>query len=119
MEETKIKWYDKDYICCYNNTDVFTEEEIKILTEDDKMFVRDALYRQDLLNIFCLEIFDDDKILFTVRRIFESVKNEKIIQTLIDSVQEIQFQEDNLLKFMSLFSYEHLYKTHQIISNLI
>ena len=108
-----MEWYDKNYVCCYNNEDVFTEEENNILTENDKTFVRDVLYRQDLLNIFCLENFEDEIILSSVSRIFELVKNEPTIRTLINSINEKE--EDSLLMFMTLFSFENLHKNHPII----
>jgi hypothetical protein len=108
-----MEWYNKNYVCCYNNEDVFTKEENNILTENDKTFVRDVLYRQDLLNIFNLENFEDEIILSSVSRIFELVKNEQTIQTLINSINE---EEDSLLMFMTLFSFENLHKIHPLIS---
>ena len=44
--------YNTKYVCSYNDSDVFLESEIKILNEHEKQFVRDALYRRDLCNIF-------------------------------------------------------------------
>jgi hypothetical protein len=113
----ETNWYDKSYVCCYNNTDVFTEEENNLLTERDKLFVRDVLYRQDLLNIFYLETFDDALILSSVSRIFELVKNNIIIQTLIKSI--VFLNEDELVRFMTLFSFERLHETHSIIKKCL
>jgi len=112
MEETK--WYNTKYVCCYNKQDVFTEEENNLLTENDKTFVRDVLYRQDLLNIFNLDNFEDEIILSSVSRIFELVKHDETIQKLI-----INKEEDSFFTFMTLFSFENLYKTHLLICNCI
>lgn len=109
-----LEMYDRNYICCYHNTDLFTEEEEQILTDYDKMFVRDALYRQDLLNIFCLESFDDELVLLSVKQIFELVKKEKIIQRLIE-IGDYDDDDELLLKFMLLFSFDNLYKSHPLL----
>ena len=47
-----MNFYNTKYICTYNNSDVFLESELEILSEHEKTFVRDALYRRDICNIF-------------------------------------------------------------------
>jgi hypothetical protein len=49
--------YNTKYVCSYNDSDVFLESELEVLIEDEKQFVRDALYRRDLCNIFKIDIF--------------------------------------------------------------
>ena len=53
--------YNTSYICKYNNNILSKEEEDK-LNENEKYFVTDSLYRNDVLNIFRLEEFDEEKI---------------------------------------------------------
>ena len=48
--------YNTNYICKYNNH-VLSQEEQGKLSENDKYFVNDSLYRNDILNIFNLEEF--------------------------------------------------------------
>ena len=44
--------YNTKYICTYNSDDIFLETDL--LTDEEKEFIRDELYREDLLNIFIM-----------------------------------------------------------------
>ena len=49
--------YNTKVICTYNTPDVFSVDDN--INEEEKGFVRDTLYRQELLNILGIEDFND------------------------------------------------------------
>jgi hypothetical protein len=55
--------YNTKYLCSYNDSDIFLQSEIEILNDTEKQFVRDALYRRDICNIFNIhdQCFDEKK----------------------------------------------------------
>ena len=54
--------YNTKYECRYNSDDVFLESDE--ISNDEKNYVRDILYKEDLMNIFEIdEIFQEKNIL--------------------------------------------------------
>ena len=52
--------YKTDYICTYMDDDVFVETDK--VNDSEKDFIRNCIYRQDLLNIFGLNEFKESVI---------------------------------------------------------
>ena len=76
--------YNTKVICTYNTPEVFLETDY--ITDDDKEFVRQTLYRQELLNILGIEEYDDEEINKVVHDTYEKVKECKEIKECVDIV---------------------------------
>jgi hypothetical protein len=113
--------YNTKYICSYNDSDVFLESEIEILNDDEKQFVRDALYRRDLCNIFKIEdeYFDEKLITNIITALYSNINGEKFLESCITKVSSIFFSNDLELGFLILFSFDYLYLVHPCISEFI
>ena len=48
--------YNTKFVCTYNTPDVFSVDDN--ISDDEKKFVRDVIYRQELLNILGMEDFN-------------------------------------------------------------
>ena len=113
--------YNTKYICNYNNSNIFTEEEEKILNENEKLFVRDVLYRQDFLNIFKLydAEFNDEIVETYIKKLYKLIKNEADLKICMSKLAEKLFSKDLKIGLMILFSIDYLYLIHPCICDFI
>ena len=114
--------YNTKYVCSYNDSDVFLESEIEILNEDEKQFVRDALYRRDICNIFNIhdQCFDEKKISIIISDLYENINGEKFVESCITKISNNFFCNSDLeLGFLILFSFDYLYLVHPCICEYI
>lgn len=109
--------YNTKYICCYNNEDIFNEDDK--ITETDKDFVRDAVYRQDILNIFQLDEFEIDNINDNLKELYEKIKDNERINILLKKFSGIYLSEDPEFGLLLLFSFDFLYLFHPFISEYL
>lgn len=114
--------YNTKYVCSYNDSDVFLESELEVLNDDEKQFVRDALYRQDLCNIFKIEdqCFDEKIINDIISNLYKNINGEKFLESCVTKVSSIFFNNVDLeLGFLILFSFDYLYLLHPCICEYI
>ena len=113
--------YNTKYVCSYNDSDVFLESELEILNEDEKQFIRDALYRRDICNIFNIvdQCFDEKKISNIISALYKNINGEKFLESCISKISNNFFSNDFELGFLILFSFDYLYLLHPCISEFI
>jgi hypothetical protein len=109
--------YNTTVICTYNTPDVFLETDD--ITDDDKEFVRQTLYRQELLDVLGIEEYDEEKIGKVVNDTYERVKECCEIKECIDIVLAYIISTDKIIGFMLLLSYDCLYISHICISEFL
>ena len=109
--------YNTTVICTYNTPEVFLESDD--ITDDEKDFVRQAIYRQELLNILGIDEYDDEEINKVVHDTYEKVKGCCEIKECIDKVLTYIMNTDEEIGFMLLLSYDYLYKSHICISEFL
>ena len=117
-----MEMYNTKYICYYNDSDVFLESEIQILSEDEKQFVRDALYRRDLCNIFKIEdhCFNEKIINDSISNLYKIINGETFVEFCITKFSNNFFCNSDLeLGFLILFSFDYLYLVHPCICEYI
>lgn len=103
--------YNTNYICKYNNNVFSQDEEVK-LSENEKYFVNDSLYRNDILNIFNLEEFDELLINKCIDKIYEKIKNYHDLKPVLKKLAGFFFSEDCELGILLMFSYDYLEHAH-------
>jgi hypothetical protein len=89
------------------------------ITDDDKEFVRQTLYRQELLDVLGIEEYDEEKIGKVVNDTYERVKECCEIKECIDIVLAYIISTDKIIGFMLLLSYDCLYISHICISEFL
>ena len=117
-----MDFYNTKYVCSYNDSDVFLESEIQILSEDEKQFVRDALYRREVCNIFNIEdqLFDEKIITNIICSLYKNINGEKFIELCATKTSNKIFCNSDLeLGFLILFSFDYLYLLHPCICEFI
>jgi flagellin-specific chaperone FliS len=119
-----MDFYNTKYVCSYNDSDVFLESELEVLNEDEKNFVREALYRRDICNIFNIDdhCLDEKKISDNISKLYKIIHGEKFLEyctTKISNKLFCNLDSDLELGFMILFSFNYLYLSHNCISEFI
>jgi hypothetical protein len=105
--------YNTKYICTYNDENVFNEDDK--VSESDKDFIRDALYRQDILNIFELDEFELENININLKELHDKIKNNEDINTILKKYAGIYLSEDTEFGLLLLFSFDFLHLFHPFI----
>ena len=109
--------YDTHYICVYNSPDVFLETDQ--VTNSEREFILDVLYRQDILNIFNMEDYNIDELTAAINELYEKIKiNDKLIKIMIKLAGDISSMDDKL-GLMIMFSFDYLYITHPCICEFL
>ena len=114
--------YNTKYVCSYNDSDVFLESELEVLNDNEKQFVRDALYRRDLCNIFKIEdqCFNEKIINDIISNLYKNINGEKFLESCVLKVSNNFLNSVDLeLGFIILFSFDYLYLLHPCISEFI
>jgi len=116
--------YNTTYDCQYMNPGVFKDWELAILSEEEQLFVRNLLYKQDMMFIFHQEeseFYADEPIHEAVGKLFAIVANACIpelnscMAKLASRVLSTQLE----LGFMMLYSYDYLDLVHPCIGELL
>jgi hypothetical protein len=111
--------YNTKYIITYNDSSVFLESDK--ISEYDKNFIIDALYRNDLLNIFGVEEVDFNENIFDkiINDLYKIVSVEKDFLSLIKTLTSKYMSIDYEFGLMLLFSFDYLFLTHPCICEFI
>ena len=110
--------YNTNYECRYHKDDVFLETDE--VNDQEKDFIRDVLYKEDLMNIFYIEEYDTFD-LFTDKfsDLYQRAKNYEPLYNCIKTLSSELFTEDMECGFYILYSYHYMYITHVCISEYL
>ena len=106
-------FYNTRYVCSYQDSDVFIETDDITATEKD--FIRNCIYRQDLLNIFSMEEFDDSTINEQIAQLHVQIKFYSALNDCMTCLANSINTADSLLGLMVLFSFDYLFLIHPYI----
>ena len=110
---TKGIKYNTKYVCTYLDSDVFIETDD--VNDKERDFIRNCIYRQDILNIFEIDDFELDVINASIETIYDLIKyNSKFVE-----ITKYVGNGDGLMGLTLLFSYEYLHLTHPCICEYI
>ena len=101
----------------YNTSEVFLESDE--ITEDEKGFIRDTLYRQELLNIFGIEEYNEKKIDLSIHKLYKKIQGCNELKDCMTKLASYFMSEEDELGLMILFSYDYMYLTHICISEYL
>jgi translation elongation factor EF-Ts len=120
--------YNTKVVCTYNTPEVFLETDN--ITDDEKTFIRNIIYRQELLNVLDIDNENDyedneEKISEAIKDLYNKVKDYTCLRKCMVKVTEKHLNvgkymtSDEELGMMLLFSYDYMYLTHICISEFI
>lgn len=108
--------YNTQYECRYHRDDVFLETDE--VTEEEKEYVRDILYREDMLNIFCFNDYDD---LFTkfddiISGLYKKVCGSEALRECMRLTAAKLISEDEEFGLCLLFSFSYMHLTYECVA---
>jgi hypothetical protein len=109
--------YNTKVICTYNTTDVFLESDN--ITEKDKEFIRDAIYRQELLDILNITEYNETNMSDSMHQLYEQIKDCNELNECIIKLAGHFNSIDKEFGLMILYSFDYMYLTHICISEFL
>lgn len=111
--------YNTQYKCNYNSPDIFKNLNVENIETEEEYNIREMLYRQDLLYIFDLEEFDDEKINHCIHQIYDKIKDNQDLDALLVKMAALFFSEDKEVGLMALFSFDYFYLLHPCLCDIL
>ena len=109
--------YNTKVVCTYNTSEVFLEEDN--ISNKEKEFIRDAIYRQEFLNILGIENFDDSEMEKSIHELYKKVRDNTFLKDCMVKLTGQFLNIDKEFGLMLMFSYDYMYLTHICISELL
>jgi hypothetical protein len=109
--------YNTKVVCTYNTPDVFSVDDT--VSEEEKDFVRDVIYRQELLNILGMEEFNDSEMERTIHELFKKIRENPFLKECMIKLSGHFLNIDQEIGLMLMFSYDCMYLTHMCISEFL
>jgi len=103
--------YNTKVVCTYHKDDeIFLPTDN--ISEEEKDLIRDSIYRQEFLNIFELEDFDENKLAESMHELFEKIKECKHLNECLEKAAAQFMATDKEFGLQILFSFDFMYLTH-------
>ena len=111
--------YDTKFECRYHKDDVFLETDN--VNDYEKTFIRDILYKEDLLNIFSIDYFNDDFDAFSnvILELYNKIKTCEPLTECMKRMGAKVMSEDLQSGLCILYSYDYMYITHKCVSEYL
>jgi hypothetical protein len=113
--------YDTKFVCTYNTPEVFLDTDN--ISQEEKDFVRDAIYRQELLNVFgideCNETEIDKAMEEAISELYIKVKDCAVLKECMLKLAGNFVITNNFVSLMLLYSYDYMYLTHICVSEFL
>lgn len=110
--------YNTKVVCTYNTSDVFLEEDVNV-SKEEKDFVRDVIYRQEILNILGIQDYDDSEMEKSIHELYKKVSDNTFLKECMVKLTEQFLNIDTEFGLMIMFSYDYMYLTHICISEFL
>ena len=108
--------YDTKFVCTYHTPEVFLDTDN--VTEDEKEFIRNTIYRQELLYILGMDEYNEAQINTAMNEIYNKAKENDELKKCMNKLAGQFMKADEEFGLMLLFSYDYMYLTHICISEL-
>jgi len=110
--------YNTKVVCTYHKDDeIFLPTDN--ISEEEKDLIRDSIYRQEFLNIFELDDFDEEKIEKYIYELFEKIKECKPLRECMEKAAGQFISNDKEFGLYILFSFDYMYLTNICISEYL
>ena len=109
--------YNTKIVCTYNAPDVFIETDNISQKEED--FVRDAIYRQELLNIFGMDVYNETEMDKAFLELYKKVEKYDVLEEYMLKLAGNFMTDSKEHGLMLMYSYDYMYLTHICISEFL
>lgn len=111
--------YNTKFECRYYKDDVILDTDC--VTETEIYFIRNYLYKEDLLNIFNIDYDDIDEVFEnSISELYEKIKECQALKELMEkTAAKIIFSTDIKKGLCILYCYDYMYITHRCVSEYL
>ena len=110
--------YNTKFECRYYKDDVFLETDN--VTYDEKDFIRNILYREDVLNIFLIDFNDDFEVFNNaINTLYDKIKFFLPFKECMKKMATMIMSEDEQAGLLLMYSYDYMYITHKCVSEYL
>lgn len=109
--------YNTKVVCTYHTDEVFLETDE--ITDEERYFVRDAIYRQEVLDILGMEDYNEKEMTRTIKELYDRVQPSREITECALKLARHFMSTDAEFGLMILFAYDYMYLTHNCISEYL
>ena len=109
--------YNTKVNCTYNDAHIFLDTDD--INESDKEFIRDTIYRQELLNILGIVDFNDIEMEKGINNLYEKIKHCDDLKECMLKTASRFISDDAEFGLMILFAYDYMYLTHICVSEYL
>jgi len=109
--------YNTKILCTYHSSDVFINSDE--LSDSDMDFIRNTIYRQELLNILNIEEFNENEINIALHELYEKIKDSTELIECMRKLAGHFTSTDEEFGLMILFAFDYMYLTHICVSELL
>jgi hypothetical protein len=110
--------YYTKYMCRYKNDNVFLETDN--VSDAEKEYIRNILYKEDLLNIFDISYNDEiDKFNDAISNLYEKIKNNNFFKECMTKIASSFINTDEEFGLCILYSFDFMYLTHKCVSEYL
>lgn len=109
--------YNSKIICTYHTDEIFLPTDD--INELEKGFIRNVIYRQELLNILEMDNYSEEEMTLKLKELYELLKECEEMKECMMEMANIFHSQDIELGLMMLFSYDYLFITHKCINEYL
>ena len=109
--------YNTQVICTYNTPEVFLASDK--ITDEEKDFIRDTIYRQELLDILGMDDYNEKEMDRAIQELYEKISdNKELKECMLKSASHFMSIDEDF-GLMIMFAYDYMYLTHICISEFL
>ena len=110
--------YNTKVECTYHTSEIFLENDN--ISEWEKNFIRDVLYRQELLNIFNINEYNEQKMNTAICDLYNIINDcQELKECIIKVANKLMIEDTAEVGLMILYSYDFMYLTHICVSEFL
>jgi hypothetical protein len=109
--------YNTKVMCTYNTSEVFLPTDN--ISNKEKDFIRECLYRQELLNVLGIEDFNQNEMNAAIHDLYEKIELCIPLKECMTKVTGSLLSEDLELGLMLLYAYDYMYLSHICVSEYL
>jgi len=109
--------YNTQCICTYNSSAIFLDSDN--IDKDEKEFIRDAIYRQEFLDIFDIDEYDEKEVNDAIHALYKLIQHHSELKSCMITLAHHYFSNDEEMGLMMLFSFDYMYLSHLCISEYL
>ena len=102
--------YNTKVVCTYNTEEIFVKTDV--LSNKEKEFIRDAIYRQELLNVLGMSDYNEAEMNRAIHELYLKIESCKELKECMAKCAGRFLSEDLELGLMLMFAYDYMYLTH-------